>query len=275
MAIKDLLIDFTGSPACRQALELAVMLAEKHGAALTGIQVKDVELYEGKVRRFMGEEVLAVIKRTQDEAVAAIEADFWAGIGGRLQPPQVEWVVAEGRPDSVLAKYVRYHDLLILGRERERTPTSTVLAHANDIVIRGGKPLLLVPEEWRDRPFRDHAVVAWDGSRASARALSDAMQILEANRSLDILTIGDPARPLNEARSIVRHLARHGVAANRVYRPTAAGGVAGTILSHCQEVDADMLVIGARAHARLRDVVLGGTVSKVLETATLPVMISH
>ena len=276
MAIKDLLIDFTATPACRHALDLAIMMAEKHQAAVTGIHVMDVEVYEGAARRFMSDEVLAVLQRSQEEALAAVEVDFWDRIGDRLNRGSVEWIVAEGRPDAVLAKYLRYHDLLILGLARERATTSISKVHPDDIAMRGGKPVILVPESWRQRPLREHAVVAWDGSRAAARALSDAMQILETKRSLDVLTIGDPRRPLNEGRSIVRHLERHKVAARRIYRPPAAsGGVGEAIVTYCEEVDADFLVLGVQSHARLRDVVAGGMLPRILETASLPVMISN
>lgn len=276
MALKDLLLDYTGTPACNNALDFALQLAQSFESAVTGLHVKDVEVYEGQINRFIPADALDVIRRGQDEAVEKVTASFWEEVDRlKADRDRIEWMVADGRPDAVLAKYARYHDILIMGRVRERSVTSTYEAHFADIVVRSGKPVILVPEDYKMKPFSGTAVVAWDGSRAAARSLSDAMQILEIEKQIDVLTVGDRVTPKNEARSIIHLLERHGIPSERVFKPEDHGGKAQTILDYCHDVKPDLLVMGARGQSRLRDFVLGSTTDEILRKSEVPILISY
>ena len=113
--------------------------------------------------------------------------------------------------------------------------------------------MITVPHGYEVRPFEEYAVVAWDGSRPAARALSDAMQILETKKRLDVVTVGardkgraDAAAPVP---NIVEHLQRHGIDARRITLSASREGVGQTILDYCAEQNPDVLVMGAYSHA--------------------------
>jgi nucleotide-binding universal stress UspA family protein len=71
------------------------------------------------------------------------------------------------------------------------------------------------------------------------------------------------------------HLKRHGIAAQRVALSASREGVGATILDYCKAQDADVLVMGAYGHARLREELFGGVTRHVLQNMTVPVLMSH
>lgn len=119
-------------------------------------------------------------------------------------------------------------------------------------------------------------LIGWDGSREAARAVCDAMPLLAAAA---VVTVdAEPSRTEHgeiPGADIALHLARHGVKAT-VERTVSAGiDVGNVLLSRASDVGADLLVMGAYAHSRVRELILGGTTRTVLETMTLPVFMAH
>jgi nucleotide-binding universal stress UspA family protein len=182
----------------------------------------------------------------------------------------------------VLARLARHFDLLLIGQLSEPGDSRQQI-RAEELVTLSGKPLIIVPSGYQVRPFTEHAVIAWDRSRPAARALSDAMQILETKQRLDVVTVAGKDK---EARKeggkgkaggldILTHLKRHGIAAQRVALSASREGVGATILDYCKDQDADVLVMGAYGHARLREELFGGVTRHVLQHMTVPVLMSH
>lgn len=279
MAIKDLLIAFNGSPGSLQALKLGLQMAKKYEAAITLVHVRTPETFESHIQRWIPKETLGALKEAEEQAVESIHQsamDEIAASGGGLE---TQWIVEEGHPNSLLARMTRYHDLLIIGQFAPVAPTERLAVTPEELVMRSGKPVLMVPKDYAVRPFKEHAVVAWDGSRPAARALSDAMQILETKSQLDIVTVADlegeaaPEPPVG--RDIVVHLKRHGVNAERVYLSAKRDGIGATLLEHCAEKDPDILVMGAYSQAKLREALFGGVTRDVLANMNVPVLMAH
>ena len=51
--------------------------------------------------------------------------------------------------------------------------------------------------------------------------------------------------------------------------------VTSTILSYAADSSADMIVMGGYGHSRLREFILGGVTRGLLETMTVPTLMSH
>ncbi|MCB1885070.1 MAG: universal stress protein [Geminicoccaceae bacterium] len=276
MAIKDLAVAYNGSANADAALQYAVQMCGKYGADLTGVWAKSPVRFEGKVERWMSKSVLQSIADAEAEAGRAVEAAFRERLQALGFAGPVHWVGEEGQPNAVLARRARFHDILLLGQFSAPGDARRPV-RAEDLVLRAGRPLIVVPNNYPVRPFKEHAVVAWDGSRPAARALSDGMQILETKRRLDVLTIvGDEAkRSASTAPDAVAHLKRHGIDARVVEVPAGRGGVAGAILGYCKEHDPDVLIMGAYGHAKLREDLFGGTTRVILENMASPVLMAH
>ncbi|MCB0060388.1 MAG: universal stress protein, partial [Caldilineaceae bacterium] len=148
-----------------------------------------------------------------------------------------------------------------------------------ELLQRAGKPIIIVPKGYKPRPFREEAAVAWDGSRHAARALTDAMQILETKKKLYILTAHaeKQSRDIGElpCLDLQVHLQRHGIASEVVAFDTTAHGVGPAVLEKCAQLDPDVLVMGAYGRAKFGAQFFGGVTRHVLQHHTVPVLLSH
>ena len=124
-----------------------------------------------------------------------------------------------------------------------------------------------------------HYAIQMSKKYDAARALTDAMRILEAKKRLDVVTIGGSAgnhpEQARSGPSIMRHLERHGMDARRITLAASRDGVGATIMKHCKENDPDVLVMGALGHARLREDLFGSLTRHILRHRTVPVMMAH
>lgn len=280
MAIKDLLVAFNDDPGARNALTFGLQMAEKHGAALTGMFTYQPQSYGSSVSRWISDDVFKNMAEAEADSAREIEKAFHAQVKAAGHKGEVHFHIEQGRPDLMLARAARYHDLLLVGsfvgalKNKERKAMQP-----EQLLERAGKPVVIVPVDYKVRPFTEQAAVAWDASRSAARALTDAMQILETKKKLDILTVkldGDPERHGDmPERDIVAHLKRHGVEAKYVLMDAGAHEIAQAILSHCAKTDPDVLVMGAFGRSKIGAVLFGGVTLHILENMNVPVFMSH
>lgn len=170
-----------------------------------------------------------------------------------------------------LAEHARLHDLTIVP-VYEGGETRWV---AESLIFEAGRPVLLLPEHGAAGHLFDTVVMGWDGSRAAARALADALPWLTRAKSVRVVAItGEkPVEARRHFGKLERHLALHGVTAKCVEEPGADAGSA--LLRYCGKVGAELLVMGAYGHSRIRDFVLGGATRTVIANPSLPVLLSH
>ena len=278
MAIKDLAVAFNGSVNSEAGLSFAVQMCKKYDAVLTGVHVRPPLNLEPQVRRWTSQSVLESLRQAGDEAVKATETDFRETVAAAGFHGPTEWLVVEGHINDTLAHIARYHDILVIGQFSE-AGEKRARVRAEDLVQHSGRPLIIVPNGYEVRPFTEYAAVAWDGSRPAARALADAMQILETKKRLDVVRVGAGKKvaPGNKAtgQDIVAHLKRHGIAAQAVTLTATRDRVGETILEYCDKNQPDVLVMGAYGHAQLREDLFGGVTRYILQNTTVPVLMAH
>ena len=170
---------------------------------------------------------------------------------------------------EALAEASRAYDLVLL----ELAGLSRPIVEA--VLFGSGRPLILYPPA----PFGgriDHVAIAWDGSRAAARAAHDASIFLERASKVYLLTVIDEKPVTYETGDyLVENLLKSGVVAEAV-QVRAHGEPVGEVLQNkAFELRADLLVMGGFGHSRLREFVLGGATRAVLTSITLPILLSH
>jgi nucleotide-binding universal stress UspA family protein len=174
---------------------------------------------------------------------------------------------------DLLVDYARLRDLTIIS-----VPEANDRVYAEVLIFGSGKPTLVLPETPRSRPFEFGTVaVAWDFSRAAARAISDALPLLEKARKVRVVTIVDEKNmdPKHSAEELARNLARHGIDIV-LDRVEANSKPIGSVLeSYTLSHEVDVLVMGAYGHSRLRQFILGGATKSLLSKPPLPIFFSH
>lgn len=279
MAIKDLLVAYQGDEGSKKALVFALQMAKKYDATVTGAHVHaSDQFYGSQVTRWIPQDVMEVMRKAELEAVTAIEASFRKAIQDTDARAKHDWIALSGGPGLLLARLSRYFDIMLTGQFEGAIRHGGRAVQPEDVIVRSGKPMIVVPQAYTVRPFKEEAVVAWDGSRSAARALADAMQILETKKRIDVVTVASETEADRISRigdhDIVAHLQRHGIEARRV--PLKRKGRVGqTILDYCAETDPDVLVMGAFGRAKLGNLLFGGVSQYILEHQTVPVLMSH
>lgn len=273
MALKHLLVHVDSSPRAAERLELSAALAQRCGARLGGLFAEGQTLGAGLVGRRSPERMA--------EAARAARAAFEArALAAGLQ---ATWWSLEPAEDPVLLGQLpvccRYVDLAVFGQHeagQARLPESAV----EQAIFLGGRPVLVVPYAGSFPTVGRRILVGWNGSREAARAVNDALPLLEAAESVQVLAFqreprGQPGGlpPLD----LMAHLAAHGVAAS--YEPVLIDpegiDAADTMLNRSFDTGCDLIVTGAHAQQGLPGPRAAGSTRTLLSTMTTPVLLSH
>lgn len=274
MAIKNILVAFNGSESSENALWVAMRMQRKYDAHITGLLAHQGMRDKFASRPWVPDNVRSILETAVRADEDRLEARFCDML--RDAPKhKVHWITLASAPDSTVAQYACMFDVTIVGRHMADQIEETSL-HPERIALKSGRPVLVVPPGDVPEAFMDNpAVLAWDGARAATRALNDAMLILETKQRVDVISVGDDIRPPLVGIDVVTALSRHGVNAVRVRKTKTSESIGDTILAHCDEVKAGLLVMGAFEHSIFRQELFGGTTLSVLAKAKTPVLISH
>lgn len=282
MALNDILLHLDTYPEATPApmIETAVRLAGCFGGKLTALAVQaDFPVKSNRVADFLvglGELAEKEAVRSRQCAQAALaqftEAARKAGV---YQDALSETAFLYEIPELVAAR-ARTRDLCVVPLA-ERFDGQQEVAQA--AVFGSGRPVLVIGPQ-TTTPCAEGlgtVVVAWDGSRAAARALADALPVLVQARQVQVLTVVNE-KPLAGAglgAEAVRHLTLHGVSAEAVEVDARGRRIGEALGQHLKDAGADILVMGAYGHSRLREFVLGGATEHMLRAPQAPVLMSH
>lgn len=278
MSYKTILVHCDANPRLSQRLDVAVDLAQRYGAHLVGAHLQapmEIPAFAGGVMPmhdfFTAYEASA--KAERDTAAAA----FTKAIKGTHLPN--EWRVAQGYPESELAIYARYADLLVVGQTDFESESLTPPDLPEALAIATGRPTLIIPHIGvRSKPGKS-VMLCWNASRECARAATEALPFLVAADRVMVLLV-DPKETVaghgaEPGADVASWLVRHGVKVT-VQRDVAPDADIGSvILSRAADHDIDLIVMGVYGHSRLREVMLGGASRALLSSMTAPVLMAH
>ncbi len=275
--MKLILVLVDTTEASQQRIAVAAEYAAKMGAHLSGLfvipEVKFPKYVENVLRK-------SAFKRLEEgfaDQIEVAKSEFMAATtqveGG------VSWIAETGNISDVLLGYSRCADMIVLGQHDADQDDSSVLVEPDQIILRSGRPGLVVP--YVKIPMQrlgKKAVIAWNGSREAARALHDAMPLLKLAQQVEVCAITEPktvAATFAKLERIKEYLAKHEIDATIVRIPKTDLSVGAELLNHLVDSGADLLVTGAYGHKRLREIVLGGVTRDLLEHSSIPVLMSR
>lgn len=278
MAIRDILLTLTSypDPTPVAVIDRAVSLASLLGAHIAAVscevhvQVPGSFLAgAGNVGAIVASEAHKSRKNAQDLLATFESTAQRSGVAHELV---LDRCLSSEVP-GVLVEYARLRDLAIVP-----VPESYDQWYAESIIFGSGRPTVVLPEASASREFElNRVLVGWDFSRAAARAISDAIPIMEKAREVCILTVTNE-KTISSRRSsseLAKNLSKHGIDVV-VEEADAAGRAIGRVFAEqVASRRADLLVMGAYGHSRFREFVLGGATRSILTKPPIPVLLSH
>ena len=275
--IKDIVVNLSVGEGARPAGDFAVSVAAAFDAHLAGIAF----LYDPIVPVSGAGYIPAEVVETQERdnaatAKAAIDRFVAASTrAGVAAEPLTRSASFAGVGDQ-FGRIARRFDLAIVGQAEPETSA------VEEVIIEGalfgsGRPVIVVPYIQKAPLKLERVMVTWDGGRTAARAIADAMPLLERAGRVEVVIIANERGKQDEIEGadMAQHLARHGL--NVDVKRTVAGDVdvADVLLSHAADAGTDFIVMGGYGHSRLREFVLGGVTRSILRSMTAPVLMSH
>lgn len=272
MSIKTILNAYSGEAAKGSGLRYALMLARHHDAWVTGVLRHGPSSLERSLRKQVPKAFLKSFEEAEATRLAEVAqrfADIAAEKGWSERSDFVDLNLSEG---ISLSAYARPFDLVVTGAHSHIENEEHLSANPDLIALRSGRPVLVVPDGYEAETPAPHALVAWDGKRSSARALGDAMEVLEEKAQVTILTVGSAPAPGSDV--LLRNLERHGIKAKLILKPRKKS-IAKTILTTAQDEGAKVVIMGAFEHSKFSHDVFGGVTTDVIGENDVPVLLSH
>ena len=289
--MQNIFVPLTGFENDTRALEAAYFIASRSGDHIYALHVRpDVMqiVARAAVRQFgseMGgsELIHSLEKDAKARSKAAAETfdrflkrHFAPGVARKHEAVNASMEEIEGDPIADTAAKARYYDLVVIARAGENDDFSTD-AIAN-ILVGCGRPVLLVPEKALT-DLGTTIAIAWKEKPEAARAVTAAMPLLRQAKKVVVLsaaeTKADSEKSCRSAELLSAQLRHHGIVATIKSLPLSTGGGTKALLEAAKSADADLLVMGAYGHSRMRELVFGGFTREVLKECSLPVLMLH
>ncbi|HLX27689.1 MAG TPA: universal stress protein [Casimicrobiaceae bacterium] len=277
MTFRSILVHLDDSAAGERRMDAAVTIARRFKGCVTAIYSSLSSRVEVDIEQLPPREVakLMLDREARDRAEALLRrmAEAREHVEIQIRALGINPI------DNALAE-MRCADLAILSQPGDEIDISgfdrRLLEHA---LLGSGGPLLVLPFAPSTAEIGGNVVIAWDGSREAARAVRDALPLLATASRTTLLSIGNRCRLGEDAQRsqerVTAYLALHGVNVQPKRMESTLDDPGELLLSELCDLGADLLVMGAYGHARVRELVLGGMTRTMVEKMTVPLFTSH
>ncbi len=261
-----------------RVLDQAIVLGRNFGSYLVGFHCEALPGAYAAPIGFPSAELFQANQEAESQRTDAIRAVFdrrlrEAGLEGEFR------FTASFSGDSAVSALSSAYasDIVIAGQIDPDTARADV-ADLDRLLFDSGRPVILVPYAG-STPEQgvQRILIGWDGSREAARAAFDALPLIQQATHTEILMV-DPDEVdggLASGKQIVAALRRHGARVGLESLPSAGIDTGVVIQNRLSDIGADLLVIGAYNHSRLRQYLFGGVTRRLLTSMPTPTLLSR
>jgi len=299
MAYKTVLVHLDDSPGATARLRLATRIAVSGGGHLVGAAMTGVSrlLYQHAAPDDDPHLALHLdaLRARAGASLAGVEAEVTA-----LGLTSFEQRVVDDEAGGGVSLLARYADLVVIGQfDPHQAAPSVMSDFPAYVVMNAARPVLIVPHAGgaaeppagaaapsaRPGAF-GRVLIAWNASNEAAHAVGAALPLLKRADQVMVAMFDTASRAAEHGSApgsaLQAYLARHGIKVELLQRSTGRhgpfrrhGDVGDAVLALTSEVGADLLVMGAYGHSRLRETIIGGVTRTVLQHMALPVLMTH
>jgi nucleotide-binding universal stress UspA family protein len=278
---RDIAVVVMQLPGDQVAVTVAGLLARRSRARLTILQMLAMPVAETDAWALVPDPTLVA-------RYAQIRADGEQQIRDmrhRLSAMRVEGDVRtlealHSAPPVLAAAASRRADIIFMIRPAGLA-ADVAMAHTYfaGLLLESGRPIVVVPEGTTAHLPPRHVIVAWSDTAEAARAVHDALPLLEAAETVDVVVVDAPADGIEPAarsvESLLSHLQSHGVVANLITCSSRGTTISHVLLDQASRRRAQLIVAGGYGHGRLREWAIGGTTRELFHDSRVPVLFSH
>jgi nucleotide-binding universal stress UspA family protein len=280
---KTITVFLDASSSGKRRASQAAAFAKRWGAHLVGVYV----VFNGVVSHpsmayARSEKAIAGVitheRRVEDacECATAEMGEYFRSLCAGLDVAGEFRPIHRGRTAEMAIINSLHSDLLVIGHPEPSGLPDDISAER--ILLASGVPLLIIPNDWKGETIGDRIMIGWNASPEARRAISDAMSFLVAANAVTALIV-DPAgcKRLGEETGcdIAQHLGRHGAQVEVEQVASRGRPIAEVILDRAMQNASDLLVVGARNPAHLKEMLLGSATRTLLTKMPVPVLISR
>jgi nucleotide-binding universal stress UspA family protein len=276
--IKDVMVRLDGTPADDVRLAVVGQIAEIFNSHITGLLFNVLPPLVPDGFNGAGANEVTKLLNAARQAGDAIEATVFQRLAELPHPANLRRfdVVDHNDASDKALQVARAADTFVALRPNGRVSEPEGLVE--NLLFGAGRHLFLVPDDLKPIAPLENVVVAWNGSRESARALAESFPYLHQARKVGVVVV--EGRHPTEAEALmgndaVHHLRHHGINAIKYRAVGQEDEIADALIEECRKLDANLLVMGSYGHSRLHELLPGSTTDRMLRQSPFPLLVAH
>jgi nucleotide-binding universal stress UspA family protein len=277
MTYKTILVHVDAGKRCAARVEIAIRLARQFDAHLIALNALSRVDLPGYVQEGAGGMTIEEFRKryaaqqAEDGKNAFNKAITASGLA------KSEWRASDLDAVDAVTLHGRYADLIVLGQPSTVDNSAVDSSFANHVMLEAGRPVLMIPYAGNFATIGKRILFGWNASREAMRAVTDAIPFLQQAEIVQAIVINPQtgehgALPGSD---IALFLSRHGVRVEVLVDQSGEIDVGEEMLSRAADFGTDLIVMGGYGHSRFRELVMGGATRTLIDTMTVPVLLSH
>lgn len=275
MSIKNILCSFSDGAAAENAARLACRIAIRNDAHVTGVFAHAMPYHYLQMDAYVPADIASGLEEFERSHEDKLRTRFMEILSEEGVDARGDFFAVRGYPNDIVADFSRTYDLTVVAQPVEDSTDGFNEPSPDTVALKAGRPVLVAPRHWDGKWGEAGAMLAWDGQRAAARAMSDAMELLERAHDVIVLHVGDEDDVRQPGKDVMSHMSRHGMTAKLQIEPRSSMSVSDTVLNLCVDSDVGLLVMGAYEHSQFAEMLIGGVTRDVVRQSHIPVLLSH
>lgn len=266
-------------------LNASLIVGQQQGAHVNALHVRPlpettVPLVGEGLSATVVEEMLTLAEGRTDERAVKLQKIFDHAVADQNIPivseprstpgVSVFWDDRTGREEDVLTAVARLSDLIVMSKPSSTADAAHFLT-LNAGLMESGKPLLLIPHHTLSSVGKT-VVVFWNGSVEATRAVTAGLPFLE--KAEKVIIFSGYENNDSSPNELATYLAWRNIETS-IHAFPVQGNTGEILLREASNVNADMVIMGAYTHSRLRQLIFGGVTSYMLQAAEIPILFCH
>jgi nucleotide-binding universal stress UspA family protein len=283
MSYKTILVHVDESERAIERIKLAAAVAMAQKAHLIGTATTGASRYIQRTRMLaeLDPNFMIHLEFLRKRANRGLEE--FESTAQMLGIPSFEKRLVDDEAGGGVCLQARYCDLIVIGQNDPEEVSPVVMPDFPQyVVLNSGRPVLIVPYSSTFESIGKRVLIAWDASMAATHTVTNAIPFLKCAQLVQVVVFNPQSQHQQQPSSqdlapggeLARYLSRHDIKVEVLQRNTSQD-IGSAILSLATDLDSDLLVMGGYGHSRFREILLGGVTRTVLETMTIPVLMSH